>query len=59
MQSKLSWTVVALAVGITYSMPAASQVKPETLVKQRQAAMTLQGKYFYPVRAMAQGQSAV
>lgn len=57
MQSKSSWTLVALAVGVTFSMPAASQVKPETLVKQRQAAMTLQGKYFYPVRAMAQGKA--
>jgi cytochrome c556 len=32
-----------------------AQVKPETLVKQRQAAMTLQGKYFGPLGGMAQG----
>ena len=57
MQSKSSWTLVVLAAGVTCSMPAASQVKPETLVKQRQAAMTLQAKYFYPVRAMAQGKA--
>src|SRR5512133_3104431 len=55
MQSRLSWALVALTVGATYSMPAASQAKPETLVKQRQAAMSLQGKYFYPLRPMAQG----
>lgn len=34
---------------------AQAQVKPEVLVKQRQAAMTLQGKYFGPLNAMAQG----
>ena len=34
---------------------ASAQAKPETLVKQRQAVMTLHGKYFYPIRAMAQG----
>lgn len=32
-----------------------AQAKPETLVKQRQAAMTLQGKYFGPMAGMAQG----
>ena len=32
-----------------------AQVKPEILVKQRQAAMTLQGKYFGPLGGMAQG----
>ncbi|MGE5523701.1 MAG: c-type cytochrome [Rhodospirillaceae bacterium] len=56
MQSKTFWGLVVLATGAMYSLPAASQVKPETLVKQRQAAMTLQGKYFYgELRPMAQG----
>ena len=41
---------VAVASGI-----ALAQVKPEILVKQRQAVMTLQGKYFGPMAAMAQG----
>ena len=41
---------VAVASGV-----ALAQVKPEILVKQRQAAMTLQGKYFGPMAAMAQG----
>jgi cytochrome c556 len=45
---------VALALGAGYSLTAFSQVKPEVLVKQRQSAMTLQGKYFGPMAAMAQ-----
>jgi len=45
----------ALALGAGYSLTAFSQVKPEILVKQRQAAMTLQGKYFGPMAGMAQG----
>lgn len=46
---------LALALYAACAVPVYSQVRPETLVKQRQAAMTLQGKYFYPIRAMAQG----
>ena len=34
---------------------ALAQVKPEILVKQRQSAMTLIGKYFGPLGGMAQG----
>ena len=34
---------------------AIAQVKPEILVKQRQAVMTLQGKYFGPIAGMASG----
>jgi len=45
----------ALALGAGYALTAFSQVKPEVLVKQRQAAMTLQGKYFGPMAGMAQG----
>jgi len=45
---------LALALGAGYSLTAFSQAKPEVLVKQRQAAMTLQGKYFGPMSAMAQ-----
>ena len=46
--------VVALALG---GMAGAvlAQAKPETLVKQRQSVMTLQGKYFGPMAGMAQG----
>ncbi len=45
---------MALAVG---SIPATAlaQAKPDVLVKQRQAAMTLIGKYFGPLGGMAQG----
>ena len=55
MNKKFFSAVLALALGAGYSLTAFSQVKPETLVKQRQAAMTLQGKYFGPMSAMAQG----
>jgi cytochrome c556 len=34
-----------------------AQQKPEVLIKQRQAAMTLQGKYFGPLNAMATGKA--
>lgn len=42
--------VLALAAGGAFA-----QAKPEVLVKQRQAAMTLMGKYFGPLAGMAQG----
>ena len=45
--------VVALGAGLSWS--ALAQVKPEILIKQRQAVMTLQGKYFGPMGGMAQG----
>ncbi len=47
-----------LAAGLAAAMmsgAALAQVKPEILVKQRQAVMTLQGKYFGPMAGMAQG----
>ena len=47
-----------LAAGLVLAVTsgaAIAQVKPEILVKQRQAAMTLQGKYFGPLAGMAQG----
>src|SRR3954466_107290 len=48
---------IALALGAGYSMSAYAQAKPEVLDKQRQAAMTLQGKYFGPLAGMAQGKA--
>src|SRR5258705_8498174 len=45
----------ALVAGFAFTLDAAAQAKPEVLVKQRQAAMTLQGKYFGPLAGMAQG----
>lgn len=47
---------VALALGIAAGA-ALAQAKPEVLVKQRQAVMTLQSKYFGPMAAMAQGKA--
>ena len=48
--------VGALALGGVVGA-ALAQAKPEQLVKQRQAVMTLQGKYFGPMAAMAQGKA--
>jgi cytochrome c556 len=55
MNKKLLSAAFAVAIGAVCSLPAYSQVKPDVLVKQRQAAMTLQGKYFGPMGGMAQG----
>lgn len=54
---KIKFLSVALAVvlGTGYALTAFSQARPETLVKQRQAVMTLQGKYFYPLLNMVRG----
>jgi cytochrome c556 len=45
---------VVLALG-AMGGAALAQVKPDVLVKQRQSAMTLIGKYFGPLGGMAQG----
>jgi cytochrome c556 len=37
------------------SLEALAQAKPDVMVKQRQAAMTLQGKYLGPIGAMMKG----
>ena len=55
MKKRLLLAGLALALGTGYTLTAFSQVKPEILVKQRQSAMTLQGKYFGPMAGMAQG----
>ena len=55
MNKKLMLAGFAVALGAGYTLTAFSQVKPEILVKQRQAAMTLQGKYYGPMAGMAQG----
>jgi cytochrome c556 len=52
--------VVAAAVAIALGAAAGAalaQAKPDVLVKQRQAAMTLISKYFGPLGAMAQGKA--
>jgi cytochrome c556 len=46
---------VVLSLGAGIAADAMAQAKPEVLVKQRQAAMTLQGKYLGPIGAMLKG----
>ena len=55
MNTKLLATGVALAMGAGIAATAVAQVKPEVLVKQRQAAMVLQGKYLGPIGGMLKG----
>src|SRR3954470_20008036 len=55
MNRKLVAVSLSMAVAAAFTLDAAAQAKPETLVKQRQAAMTLQGKYMGPMGGMAQG----
>jgi cytochrome c556 len=55
MNKRLLLAGLVLALGAGVAQSALAQVKPEILVKQRQAAMTLQGKYFGPLAGMAQG----
>ena len=55
MKRKLVAVSLAMSVGAGFMLDAAAQAKPETLVKQRQAVMTLQGKYWGPLAGMAQG----
>jgi len=51
-----SCLAVAMGAGTGYAASVLAQAKPDTLVKQRQAVMTLHGKYFYgDLRPMAQG----
>jgi cytochrome c556 len=55
MKRKLLAATMVASVGAAWAVDALAQAKPEILVKQRQAAMTLQGKYFGPLAGMAQG----
>jgi cytochrome c556 len=52
---KLAMATIAVLAGATFMLGSTAQVKPDQLVKQRQAKMTLQGKYFGPLAGMAQG----
>ena len=52
MKKSLLLTGIAFALGAGTSL---AQVKPEVMVKQRQAAMTLQAKYLGQMVPMAQG----
>jgi cytochrome c556 len=55
MRTKLLAAAVAVAALGGASLEALAQAKPDVLVKQRQAAMTLQGKYLGPIGAMLKG----
>jgi len=55
MRTKLLAAAVAIAALGGASLEALAQAKPDVLVKQRQAAMTLQGKYLGPIGAMMKG----
>jgi len=55
MTKRLVAVALFVALGAGVAQGALAQAKPEILVKQRQAVMTLQGKYFGPLGAMAQG----
>ena len=59
MNSKLlcSCLAVVLGTGAGFATSVMAQAKPDVLVKQRQAVMTLQGKYFGPLGAMASGKA--
>ena len=49
--------LIAAGAALAFATPLSvlAQAKPETLVKQRQSAMTLIAKYFGPIAGMAQG----
>lgn len=47
----------ALLAGFAFAGHAVAQAKPEVLVKQREAAMMLMGKYFGPLVGMARGKA--
>ncbi len=54
MRTKLLAAATAIAA-LGASLDALAQTKPDVLVKQRQAAMTLQAKYLGPIGAMLKG----
>jgi len=55
MNKKLFTAILSTALCLNFAMIVFAQQKPEVMVKQRQAAMILQGKYFGPLGGMAQG----
>ena len=54
---KHALVAAAVAIGVSIAGNALAQAKPDVLVKQRQAVMTLQGKYFGPIAGMATGKA--
>lgn len=57
MIKKLATAGMVVVLGTVVAQTVFAQAKPEVLVKQRQAKMILQGKYFGPLAAMAQGKA--
>jgi cytochrome c556 len=55
MRSRLVAVAVAAVLVAGFVQDAYAQAKPEVMVKQRQAVMTLQFKYFGPLFGVAQG----
>ena len=58
MKSRFLAAAAVLALSTGFAATAFAQAKPEVLVKQREAAMTLIGKYWGPIAAMASGKAA-
>jgi cytochrome c556 len=57
MNTKLIVSSVALLVGAGYGGAVLAQAKPDVLVKQRQSAMVLVGKYWGPIAGMPTGKA--
>jgi cytochrome c556 len=57
MKHNTAAATLALSAGLAFASHAAAQAKPEVLVKQREAAMILMGKYFGPLVGMARGKA--
>ena len=57
MKKSLVAAGLALIMSAGFTLEAAAQARPAALVKQRQAVMTLHGKYFYSLRPMADGKA--
>lgn len=55
MQKNIVALVLAMVLGGGYTISAFAQTKPDVLVRQRQSAMVLIGKYFTPLGLMNAG----
>ena len=55
MRTKLMVAAISAVALSGIALEALAQAKPDVLVKQRQAAMTLQGKYLGPIGGMLKG----
>jgi cytochrome c556 len=57
MKHKLFAATLAASVAMLVTLEVVAQAKPDVMVKQRKAVMTLQAKYLGPMGAMAQGKA--